>query len=125
MDTWKEIGNTLKYKYENLQWQQVNTPPYDMFKDMDGIKAICGNPTLPDNLGCWLDVYHWSIIKKHPLSEDIYQFITHRAAVVRNGFDKEISNFQINMEALPKIKEFPPLEALTNSIELVFNLIAF
>ena len=42
-----------------------------------------------------LDAYNWSLMNKTKLTEDIYQFITHRAVLIRTSLEREWSNFVI------------------------------
>jgi hypothetical protein len=92
--SWNAPFSKLKYKYENAEWQKVETN-LDMFKDMDHVKTICG-----DGLNCWLDAYHQSLMNKSPITHDIYQFISHRAGIVRDGIKNEIANFRIDWDAV-------------------------
>jgi hypothetical protein len=91
--SWTEPINKLKFKYENAEWQQV-THEVDLFKDpLFEINKYCG-----DDPTCWLDVYNWSLMNKTTLTEDIYQFIVHKANVIREAIDREIANFNIDWE---------------------------
>lgn len=87
------IGNKIKVKYESLDWNQ-REPYLNIFDDIDKVKAYCGNFGEDiEGTACWLDAYNWSLMNKTPITEDIYQFISHRAGVIRGGFDKEIENW--------------------------------
>jgi hypothetical protein len=95
--SWDAPFKKLKFRYENSEWQQVETN-LDMFKDLDHVKNVCGDGYHIDSLDCWLDAYHQSILNKSPITHDIYQFITHRAEVIRTALEHEISNFHIDWE---------------------------
>lgn len=71
-----ELKHTEFYQYEPKQ--------FDLVKDFDNVKTICN-----DNLFCWLDAYHWSIMNKSELTASIYKYITHRVHVFKDGFAKE------------------------------------
>lgn len=119
---WNVLGNKIKYKYKNAEWNQ-HEPSMDIFKDINQVKDYCGNfGDSFENTNCWLDVYNWSLMNKTKFTEDIYQFINHRANVVRNGFTKEIENFSINEEMrqdlIDKIVGFIP-DFVLNVIEVI------
>jgi uncharacterized protein YnzC (UPF0291/DUF896 family) len=94
---WSAPFVKLKFRYEYNQWQQVQ-PRRDIFNNLDDVKVVCGNGDDVKEIACWLDTYHWSLMKQSKVTEDIYQFINHRAQVMRAGVDKEIDNFAINEE---------------------------
>ncbi len=101
---WHVLGNKIKIKYENAEWNQ-HKPSMDIFEDINQVKDYCGNfGDSFENTNCWLDVYNWSLMNKTKLTEDIYQFINHRANVVRNGFKNEIDNFQVKWEVLEPLR---------------------
>lgn len=101
---WQVLGNKINFKYENAEWNQ-HTPSMDIFEDINQVKDFCGNfGDNFENTNCWLDVYNWSLMNKTKLTEDIFQFINHRANVVRNGLKNEIENFQVNWEVLEPLK---------------------
>lgn len=77
---WHVPINKLKFKYENAEWQQIDKH-YDIFKDLNMVEARCG-----DDPFCWLDIYHWSLMNKTRLTEDVYQFIVHRVGVIQQAF---------------------------------------
>jgi hypothetical protein len=95
------LGNKIKVKYENLEWNKHNSEAmnYDLFENLDQVKSACGafgNDL--ESTSCWLDVYNWSLMNKTKLTEDIYQFISHRAYIVRSSIEKEIESFSFNTE---------------------------
>lgn len=93
------IGNRIKVTYDNFEWNQKE-PQLDIFKDINQVNNVCGNgDTLPE-INCWLDVFNWSVMNKTKLTEDIYQFINHRARITRAGFDGEVQQFCDFMEWL-------------------------
>jgi hypothetical protein len=91
------LPKSIKFRFENNQWQQVQ-PKRDLFKDFDDVKYVCGDGDNLSEMACWLDTYNWSLMNKTKFTEDIYQFISHRAQIMRKGVDKEIDNFHINEE---------------------------
>ncbi|MGM0807618.1 MAG: hypothetical protein ACQET8_23205 [Bacillota bacterium] len=97
--SWENPLKKLKFKYDNLEWQQVETN-LDMFKDLEHVKNVCGDGSSVESLNCWLDAYHQSIMNKSPITHDIYQFISHRVGIVRDSIENEISNFHIDYEML-------------------------
>lgn len=87
------IGNKIKIKYDNLEWNQ-REPYLDIFTDIEQVKAYCGGfGNDVESTTCWLDAYNWSLMNKSKLTEDIYQFISHRAGIIRSGIDNEIANW--------------------------------
>lgn len=114
-DRWKgEVGDEhrwsapyykIKYIYQNKEWQQVQ-PNGDIFKDLDQVKAYCGAfGEDVQRTACWLDIYHWSLMNKTKLTEDIYQFISHHAVMIRQSIDKEIANISINQDMVNQLKQ--------------------
>ncbi|AND39565.1 hypothetical protein [Cytobacillus oceanisediminis] len=99
------IADKLKTKYESFKWNQ-HEPGMDVFTDLNKVKTYCGNfGDSVQETTCWLDTFNWSIMKQTKLSEDIYQFISHRSGIVRRSIDNEVENFHINWEALDPIKD--------------------
>lgn len=88
----------IKMIYDGFEWNQHKTQPMgfnnDLFTNLEGVKAHCGGGNDLESIGCWLDAYNWSLMKQTPLTEDIYQFISHRAYVVRQGFADEAQRIQ-------------------------------
>lgn len=70
----------IQMKFENGTWQQT-TNSLDVFDSYDHVRNVCD-----ENLICWMDAYHYSVMKQNPVSNEIYQFIQHRAGVIREGF---------------------------------------
>lgn len=70
----------IKMKFENGEWQQTENH-LDVFNSYEHVQNICD-----ENLICWMDAYHYSIMKQNGLTNEIYQFIQHRSGVVREGF---------------------------------------
>ena len=89
------IGNKMKFKYENLEFNQHHSKSmnYDLFENVHQVEAVCGNDSF-----CWLDVFNWSIMNKTKLTEDIYQFIQNRSYIVQQGFINEFKDFEWNWE---------------------------
>lgn len=116
------VGNKIKVKYESLDWNQ-REPYLDVFDDIEKVKAYCGKFGEDiEGTTCWLDAYNWSLMNKTPLTEDIYQFISHRAGIIRGGFDKEIASWEgFNWEMFYPMKE----QVLGQLKKGVINLIDF
>ena len=89
------IGNKIKYKYEGFEWNRQPTPRVDVFENIDQVNQVCGNGDTFKEAMCWLDAYNWSLMNKTKLTEDIYQFITHRAVLIRTSLEREWSNFVV------------------------------
>ncbi len=101
---WSAPFVKLKFKFEQNEWQQKN-PPRDLFNNFDEVKVVCGNGDNIQEMACWLDTYHWSLMKQTKLTEDMYQFINHKAQIMRAGVDKEIENFHVNEEMKQELIE--------------------
>ena len=84
---WEIIGNKIKFKYENFEWKQTNVP-FDLVNELDKAKAVCG-----DTLNaCWLDSYHYTLMKQTPVTNDLYLFIANRGQAIGNGFRENFWN---------------------------------
>jgi hypothetical protein len=69
----------LKFKFENAEWQQVN-PTLDYFNSYQHVRNVCD-----ENVICWLDSMHYSLLSQTEQTEMLYKFIAHRAGIVREG----------------------------------------
>lgn len=105
------LKKTIKMKWDGLEWNQYSTEPMqdklDVFSNIEDVKCMCGQI---GNFGfdkettmCWLDAYNWSLMKRLPVTEDIYQFIAHRMWLVRQGVDKELHRVHIDWTQLKPV----------------------
>lgn len=120
--SWKAPFSKLKYKYENSEWNQIE-PNLDMFKSIQDVKNVCGNGDSFNEVMCWLDTYHWSIMNKSKLTEDIYQFISHRATLIRKSIDDEIDNFHINWDIVLSPAKENFIKNGSNLMYFIFQLL--
>lgn len=72
----------IKMKYKNGEWQQV-TNKLDIRENYHHVKSVCD-----ENLICWMDAMNYTAMKQTTFTEDVYQFISHRAGVIREGFEE-------------------------------------
>lgn len=117
-DAYEIIGNKIKVKYSSYKWNQHEPDHLDIFTGINKVSAICG-----DDAACWLDAYHWSLMKQTKLTEDIYQFITHRVYVIKKGFKTEVdmyhANGGFNLEPLEPI-QYAIKKGAMNIIDFIF-----
>lgn len=108
----ENIKATLKFKYEGLEWNQHSNlsmdSNMDIFTNIDKVKAYCGGfGNDLESTTCWLDAYNYSLTHRLPITEDIYQFITHRVHVIQQGFRDEVGRFEgMNWEAVKPVWDY-------------------
>ncbi|MED4017014.1 hypothetical protein [Sutcliffiella cohnii] len=120
---WEIMKNNIKFKYENLEWKQVNTP-YDLITEFDKLEKVCGDTNYLNT--CWMDAFNHSVMKLTPLTNDIYLFITHRASVMRDGLENNFwkgINTDFLKESLQPILSAIDLNTIILSLENLFRLL--
>lgn len=79
----------MKFKYDqDVGWNQVYNN-LDMFKDYQFVKNVC-----KDDLFCWLDSYHYSIMSRNDVTDFLYRYANHTSKVVGDSVVREIHNFK-------------------------------
>ena len=110
-NAYHSVGEVIMEKIQHTEWYNHTPYNFDLVKNFNDVKAICG-----DSPFCWTDSLNWSIMNKSELTADIYKFISHRAAVIRNGFE---TNFLPKGTTLHDIMSYWP----DYSFKSILNLI--
>lgn len=77
----------MKMVLNGSHWYEYKPGVEDMFKHFDYVQATCR-----DNPICYMDSFNYSVMNQNEVSAAVYQFISHRAAVVRDGFEHNFFN---------------------------------
>lgn len=67
---------------QKTDWYQQSNSDFNIFKNWEGVKNLCKDDAL-----CLMDAVNRSVMESTKGTEMIYKFISHRAALVRDGFE--------------------------------------
>lgn len=77
---------------ESNWYQQDSTPALSEF---ERVQAYCGD--IAKDPFCYMDAMNRTIMESTPITEAIYKFISHRAAVIRWGVENNFNPFDMEL----------------------------